>query len=629
MAIVCQKCGHSNGEGAQFCARPGCGEFVGWHTQIHTGTIVGSAAVKPGSHTQKASASVTLAATQLAAAPGGTATTTATVHNGGSQVEEFTIAVIGPAAPWAGVEPAVLHLYPGDHGECTIRITPPRHFSTRPGLAEFTVVARSTLNTALATGTTGVVDVGTFRALEAALVPQRSTGRWRTIHRIDLTNTGNVVEPVRIKAGDPTARIRFWTPPGEIPVAPGTRSLDVSVYPPRRWFGRAQQYPFEVTVTTAPPTTPLRLDGSREAVPLIAGWIPKLMTALAAAAVIALVVLALRPSSPSPQSPNNTAGTRPSTRVTAPPSPTVSTSAASAPPTVTAVYGGETVPVRGVGAPHVTRIDTGRFEVIFNTDMRACSYVATVGAQADQGVSDPGLVFTATDPQNNNGVSVQTENSAGIPTDYPFQLQGQCTGRGMWAVSNSAGHLVRGNDADRVNRVDLGEYEVIFHANMSNCAYVATIGDPADQNITTPGVIAIARGHDSVHGANDVYVKTRNLQGNPADYPFHLQTRCGTGGRWAVIGTTGNLARSNQISGAPTHIGQGQWEIAFEVDMTNCSYVAAVGIPSIAPTNPAEVTPVLVSTASGHNNTSAVYVETRLISGDLIDYPFHLETICP
>jgi hypothetical protein len=306
--IVCRKCGRQNADGARFCAGSQCGEYLGWDTQLRTGTVVGSATVQPGHYTQNAAASVTLAATELVAAPGGTATTTATVRNGGSQVEEFTVSVIGPAAVWATVEPAKLNIYPGDRAECSVRFAPPRDPSVRPGRADFTVVATSTVHRELATGATGAVDVGTFRALNAELTPQRSTGRWRTVHRVVLTNAGNVVEPVHISASDPADRLRFALPAGEVRVPPGRQEVNVSVQPPRRWFGRPQQYPFQVTVSTPPPTAPVRLDGFRNASPLIPGWSLTLAAVLAAAAVVTVVVFALRAPSQAHQSPGTGLG---------------------------------------------------------------------------------------------------------------------------------------------------------------------------------------------------------------------------------------------------------------------------------------------------------------------------------
>lgn len=312
MAIVCRKCAHANAEGAQFCARPGCGEYLGWHTQIHTATVVGTASVVAGHYTQNSFASIVLAATELVVAPGGQVTTTATIHNGGSQVEEFTVSVIGPTAEWASVEPATLHIYPGDHAECTIRFAPPMHASVAPGRMAFTVSVRSSVHRSLAASATGAIDVGTFRALTATLVPQQSRGRGRAIHRVDFANDGNATEAARIQATDPTGTVQFALPSTEVLIAPGVASIDVSVIPPRHMFGSPRQFPFQLNIRTAngpeprtphatPPAgmpTPLRLDGVRESPPVIARWVPKLAAALATVAVVAVSVVAVAHAGP-------------------------------------------------------------------------------------------------------------------------------------------------------------------------------------------------------------------------------------------------------------------------------------------------------------------------------------------
>jgi hypothetical protein len=286
MAIVCRQCGRHNTDGSRFCANPACGAYLDWDGQPGLDTQL---------DTQTAAASLALSDIALAAVPGETASTTATVHNGGSQVEQFTVAVIGPAAGWAVVEPPTLTVYPGERSRCTVRFTPPRAPDTAPGRAWFTVRATSILHPGLSAGGNGTLAVGTFRDLAATLNPQGTNGRWRTVHTVELTNAGNVVEPVRVQATDPAGRLRFAVPAGEMPLAPGTHRVDVPVRPPLRLVGQPQAYPFQVLVTARPPTPPIRLDGRREGIPLVAGWVPKLGVAAAALAVAALATFVVAP----------------------------------------------------------------------------------------------------------------------------------------------------------------------------------------------------------------------------------------------------------------------------------------------------------------------------------------------
>jgi hypothetical protein len=333
MAIVCRQCGRHNVDGAQFCANPDCGAYLAWGGPAGPLTqpapVVGGTPVRPTAETQNAAASLTLSQAALSATPGETATTTVTIHNGGTQVEQFAVRVIGPAGPWADVEPSALTVYPSSRGDCTVRLTPPRASSTVPGRAWFTVRATSVLHPGLTVGANGTLEVGAFRNLTATLTPQGTTGRWRTVHSIDIVNTGNLTEPVTIRADDQAGKLHFAVPEGELPIPPGKHQINVPVRPQARLFGRPQPFPFQVTVTPRQPVPPISLSGNREAVPLIAGWVPKVIAAVAlvglAAGAVALATKKLPMFTTS-------GGASPAASVAAPPSAGNGATAASPPP---------------------------------------------------------------------------------------------------------------------------------------------------------------------------------------------------------------------------------------------------------------------------------------------------------
>jgi hypothetical protein len=80
---------------------------------------------------------------------------------------------------------------------------------------------------------------------------------------------------------------------------------------------------------------------------------------------------------------------------------------------------------RGRGVTSATRTAEGRYQVIFNRDVRGCVYVASIG---DAGAAAPaaGLVETSQLASNVNGVSLRTQNSNGTPNDRPFHLIVSC-----------------------------------------------------------------------------------------------------------------------------------------------------------------------------------------------------------
>jgi hypothetical protein len=325
MVLVCRKCGHVSPEGTQFCARQGCGEYLDWGTQVRTGIVSDTAAVTPGLYAQKSAASIRLSTSEVAVAPGAVATTTATVHNGGTQVEEFTMSVAGAVAAWATLEPATLRVYPGDQSECVVRFAPPPNSSAAAGKKTFTVSALSSVHRSLVASAQGTLDVGAFRELRATLVPMQSRGRGRTVHTIELTNNGNARETVRLTAADRTATLRFGLPGPEVRVSPGSVAIQMSVTSPRLVLGRPRHHQFQVTVASTNPSAPVagqatppagapapvRLDGIRESLPLIPSWVTKLATALAALAIATVAVFALGTPGSTPHPAGSGLGTQP------------------------------------------------------------------------------------------------------------------------------------------------------------------------------------------------------------------------------------------------------------------------------------------------------------------------------
>jgi hypothetical protein len=80
---------------------------------------------------------------------------------------------------------------------------------------------------------------------------------------------------------------------------------------------------------------------------------------------------------------------------------------------------------RGRSVSSAARTSEGRYQVIFDRDVRNCAYLATI---ADAGAAAPpqGEIGASAVSTNVNGVAVRTENSAGNPADRPFHLIVPC-----------------------------------------------------------------------------------------------------------------------------------------------------------------------------------------------------------
>ena len=121
-------------------------------------------------------------------------------------------------------------------------------------------------------------------------------------------------------------------------------------------------------------------------------------------------------------------------------------------------------------------------------------------------------------------------------------------------------------------------------------------------------------------GPNSVSVETKSLNGNLADYPFHLSVVCTSS--FAVVNGSSIVRGDAQTV---TRLGQGRYEVTFPVPLVMCSYTASIGNPDSSTFANAG----MIFTAGGHISQNGVYVETKNMGGGLSDFPFHLRSTCP
>ncbi len=83
--------------------------------------------------------------------------------------------------------------------------------------------------------------------------------------------------------------------------------------------------------------------------------------------------------------------------------------------------------VRGRDVSSVARTGDGRYQVIFNADIRGCAYFATVGDTSAAGPPQNSQVSVSSLSTNVNGVAVRTENgNNGSEANRPFHLIVMC-----------------------------------------------------------------------------------------------------------------------------------------------------------------------------------------------------------
>jgi hypothetical protein len=82
--------------------------------------------------------------------------------------------------------------------------------------------------------------------------------------------------------------------------------------------------------------------------------------------------------------------------------------------------------VRARGTTSVARTAEGRYQVIFDRDVRSCAYYATVGGPAAAVPPGNGSISVSSLASNVNGVDITTENRIGLNANRPFHLLVLC-----------------------------------------------------------------------------------------------------------------------------------------------------------------------------------------------------------
>jgi len=274
---------------------------------VHPATAVHPSAVHPSAGTpqtvppsQHRGVRLTLETGALTAEPGGMVTTSATVRNTGTRVEEFRLAVRGPAGTFGAVDPPTLSVYPDDEQNAVLQFMPERSPRHPAGRVPFDLLAASDIHPDVWASEPGIVTVLPFDQLDASMEPEVSRGRRPGRHRVTTVNGGNRATSVHVEYADRDGELTFDPPEASAPLRPGeTQVHQVGVGGPRRWFGRTETYSFTATVTqptagpagAGPPMSrpPIVLNGTRRQIPNFPWWIPT--AALAALAITIPLVL--------------------------------------------------------------------------------------------------------------------------------------------------------------------------------------------------------------------------------------------------------------------------------------------------------------------------------------------------
>ncbi len=246
---------------------------------------------------QKRGVRVTIEQAELTVSPGSEVTTTVTVRNLGTRVEEFRLVPRGPAAAFASITPTTLSVYPGDEQRAVARFAPARGPQSPAGVAPFEIVARSAIHSDVRDTARGRLTVTPFENLTAVLTPEVSRGRRPGNHQVSVTNSGNMPVNTQLIFRDQDGELTFEPRGGGAMLPPGaTQYFPVLINGRRRWFGRLERLPFSAVVTPASPQPPITLNGMRCQTAVFPWWVP---TAALAVVGLAIALFALlKPGTP-------------------------------------------------------------------------------------------------------------------------------------------------------------------------------------------------------------------------------------------------------------------------------------------------------------------------------------------
>jgi hypothetical protein len=228
---------------------------------------------------------------ELQVEPGAEASLVVRVRNRGTIVDRFDVAVVGPMAPWASVDPPALRLFPDQESEARVAFRPPRASTPGADTYPFGIAVRAASDPADSVVEEGRISVAPFVELAAEIVPQTSRGSRSGSHDINVLNRGNAVAEVAVRASDPDRLLTFDVRPPRMGLKPADSGSIRTIARPKDTFllGSPKRVPFFVHVDE-PAAGSQQISATLEQRPIIPGWV-KPLAGLAVAGLAAILVL--------------------------------------------------------------------------------------------------------------------------------------------------------------------------------------------------------------------------------------------------------------------------------------------------------------------------------------------------
>lgn len=166
--------------------------------------------------------------------PGQIATTVLTIRNPSAIVETYDVAILGPAAAWANVEPMSVSLFPGDEQDVIVTFQPP--MTSRIVDGDYAVGLQVTSQVRRESSATAetVVTVPPFYRFHLVQAQSAYTVRTHATTLVRVVNDGNSTVTYGVQASDPEGFMRVLPKEPKVTLAPGESrwvEIDVKVAP--------------------------------------------------------------------------------------------------------------------------------------------------------------------------------------------------------------------------------------------------------------------------------------------------------------------------------------------------------------------------------------------------------------
>jgi len=192
---------------------------------------------------------ITLTPSVIEARPTTPAEVVVTIHNTGTTVERYAIALEGLPREWYTLPERTTGLFPNDREDVRISIHSQQDVKMEAGAHPFTVTVTGRANPADTTEAAGTLRVAAAPSLEVQLRPTRVTGRKARFNLL-LRNEGNAPIEVDLEAHDSEEGCDFAVKPLMTEVRPGQRAtVHIAVRPLHpRLVGMPHPFDFRVAV---------------------------------------------------------------------------------------------------------------------------------------------------------------------------------------------------------------------------------------------------------------------------------------------------------------------------------------------------------------------------------------------